>query len=63
VFNTKMPHSIHTFLVDGQVAGGWRHENGRILLEPFERLSRLSKATRRALEDEADHMAELFADR
>jgi hypothetical protein len=63
VFNTKTPHSIHTFLVDGQVAGAWRHENGRILLEPFERLSRLSKETRRALEDEADHMAELFEDR
>ena len=58
VFNTKTPHSIHTFLVDGQVAGGWRHENGRILLESFERLSR---ETRRALDEEAEHMAELFA--
>jgi hypothetical protein len=57
VFNTKTPHSIHTFLVDGQVAGSWRHEHGRIVLEPFERLS---KEIRRALDDEAEHMAELF---
>jgi winged helix DNA-binding protein len=58
VFNTKTPHSIHTFLVDGQVAGSWRHEKGGIVLEPFERLS---KETRRAVDDEADHMAELFS--
>ncbi len=45
IFNTKTPHSLHTFLVDGQVAGIWRHEEGRIVLEPFERLS---KETRRA---------------
>ena len=57
VFSTKTPQSIHTFLVDGRVAGSWRHEKGRIVLEPFERLS---KATRRALDDEAAHMAELF---
>jgi hypothetical protein len=57
VFNTKTPHSFHTFLVDGQVAGSWRHEQGRIVLEPFERLS---KETRRALDDEAGYMAELF---
>jgi hypothetical protein len=24
IFNTKMPQSIGTFLVDGQVAGTWR---------------------------------------
>jgi Winged helix DNA-binding domain len=58
IFNTKTPHSLHTFLVDGQVAGTWRHEKGRIVLEPFERLS---KETRRSLNDEAEHMAELFA--
>jgi hypothetical protein len=57
VFNTKTPQSIHTFLVDGQVAGGWRHEKGRIVLDPFERLPR---ETRRALDDEAEHIAELF---
>jgi hypothetical protein len=58
VFDTKTPHSIHTFLVDGQVAGSWRHERGRIVTEPFERLP---KETRRAIDDEAAHVAELFA--
>jgi hypothetical protein len=57
VFNTKTPHSIHTFLVDGKVVGSWGPEKGRIVLEPF---GRLSKKTRRALDDEAEHMAELF---
>ena len=28
VFNTKTPHSVPTFLVDGQVAGTWRFEDG-----------------------------------
>jgi hypothetical protein len=60
VFNTKTPHSIHTFLVDGRVAGSWRPEKGRIVLEPFERLS---KETRRALDEEGEHMRELFAER
>lgn len=59
VFSTKNPHSIHTFLVDGRVAGGWRHDRGRIVLEPFERRS---KATRAAVDEEAEHMAGLFAD-
>lgn len=60
IFNTKSPHSFHTFLVNGQVAGIWRHddEKGRIVVEPFERLS---KETRRALDDEGEHMRELFA--
>ena len=39
-----------TFLVDGFVAGTWRAENGRIVLEPF---SSPSPAIRRELEDEA----------
>ncbi len=40
------------------MAGSWRHEPGRIVTEPFERLS---TQTRRALDDEAAHVAELFA--
>jgi winged helix DNA-binding protein len=40
VFATKNPPSVPTFLVDGRVAGAWRYENGRIELEPYERLSR-----------------------
>ncbi len=40
VFNTKTPHSVNTFLLDGQVAGTWRHEKGALSLEPFRRLTR-----------------------
>jgi DNA glycosylase AlkZ-like len=40
VFDTKNPPSVPTFLVDGRVAGAWRHEAGRVELEPYERLSR-----------------------
>jgi hypothetical protein len=39
-----------TFLVDGVVAGIWRVDEGRVVLEPFERLS---AAARREVEDEA----------
>jgi hypothetical protein len=34
VFNTRTPHSINTFLVDGQVAGSWRFDK-KLELEPF----------------------------
>jgi hypothetical protein len=39
-----------TFLVDGLVAGLWEVEDGRVALEPF---SKLSRATRKELEEEA----------
>jgi Winged helix DNA-binding domain len=58
VFNTKTPHSVPTFLVDGAVAGSWKHESGRIRLEPFEPLPR---AVRRDLEDEARGLAAFHA--
>lgn len=58
VFNTKTPHSLATFLVDGQVAGTWRYERGRIRLEPFERLP---KSTLRELEGEAERLAAFLA--
>src|SRR5205085_11168436 len=38
IFNTKMPQSIGTFLVDGQVAGTWRSEHGRVTTSAFEPL-------------------------
>lgn len=38
VFNTKTPHSVPTFLVDGAVAGTWRYQEGRVELTPFEPL-------------------------
>jgi hypothetical protein len=42
------------FLVDGFVAGSWRHEGGRVVLEAFVPLPR---AARRELEDEARRLA------
>jgi hypothetical protein len=58
VFNTKTPHPVPTFLVDGQVAGTWRHEQGRILAEPFEELSR---AALRQVVEEAERLAAFHA--
>ena len=48
-----------TFLVDGFVAGLWRAEKGRVLLEPF---APLSRTTRRELEDEAGRLEAFLAD-
>jgi hypothetical protein len=39
VFSSKTPQSVNTFLVDGQVAGTWWFEDGRILVDPFEPLN------------------------
>ncbi len=47
-----------TFLVDGFVAGAWRMERGRVVIEPFERLSR---SVRRELADEAGQLEEFIA--
>jgi hypothetical protein len=57
VFNTKTPHSVPTFIVDGSVRGIWREEKGRIKLEPFEPLP---KKTKRDVEAEADRLSALF---
>jgi len=59
VFQTKPPHSVSTFLVDGAVAGKWRYEKGRVRLESF---ARLSATARRALEEEAERLAAFHAD-
>jgi hypothetical protein len=58
IFHTKLPQSLPTFLVDGQVAGTWRYHAGRIELDPFRPLA---AAKRRLLEDEAERLAALFA--
>ena len=58
IFGTKTPHSFNTFLIDGQVAGTWRHDKGRIALEPFHRLD---AARRRELEEEAEQLAAFHA--
>jgi len=57
IFHTRIPQSVPTFLVDGAVAGTWRHEDGRIRLEAFERLD---AATMRAVREEAERLAALF---
>jgi hypothetical protein len=54
VFDVKTPHSVPTFLVDGQVAGTWKHEGGRVALSPF---GSLPREARRALDDEASRLA------
>ena len=58
IFNTKMPHSVNTFLVDGRVAGTWRFDGSRIEIEPFRPLA---AAVRREVETEADRMAAFHA--
>jgi hypothetical protein len=40
VFNSRNPHSVPTFLVDGAVAGSWRYVDGRIDLTEFDPLPR-----------------------
>ena len=58
VFHTKMPPSYPTFLVDGQVAGTWKHEHGEIRLSPF---GDLRPRDRTALEEEAHRLAAFHA--
>ena len=52
------PQSFPTFLVDGAVAGTWRHAEGEIVLEPFAPLAPDDEA---ALRDEAIGLAALHA--
>jgi len=47
-----------TFLVDGYVAGIWRADNGRVVTEPFARLTREQKAEVR---DEAERLEAFLA--
>ena len=54
LFHTKNPQSEATFLVDGKVAGSWRYDNETIALEPF---GRISRETRKELNEEADRLA------
>ena len=47
------------FLVDGFVAGMWRVENGRVVLEPF---APLTRSVKREVEDEAGRLEAFLAD-
>ena len=58
VFHTKMPPSYPTFLIDGHVAGTWRHEDGEIRLTPFRKLAAGERA---ALEEEAHALTAFHA--
>jgi len=49
VFTSKNPFSVGTYLVDGRVAGAWTFREGRVVLDPYEELSRVDRA---AVEDE-----------
>jgi hypothetical protein len=55
IFNTKMPQSVGTFLVDGAVAGAWRPDG---TIEPF---VELTKAQRKAVDAEAARLADFSA--
>jgi hypothetical protein len=58
IFHTKTPQSKPTFAIDGHVAGAWRHEGGRVTLEPF---GRLPAAARAELEEEAELLSAFMA--
>jgi hypothetical protein len=55
IFNTKMPQSIGTFLVDGAVAGTWKPDG---TLTPF---VDLSGRQRTQVDKEAARLAEFMA--
>jgi hypothetical protein len=55
IFNTKMPQSVGTFLLDGAVAGAWRPDG---TIEPFEDLS---AKHRKQVEAEAARLAAFSA--
>jgi hypothetical protein len=57
LFQNQNPPSLPTFLVDGRVAGAWRHDGDRIVLEPFDRLAR---ETRRALAEEGERLRDVY---
>ena len=58
IFSTKMPQSVGTFLVDGAVAGTWRHDAGRVVTQPF---GRLSPAARTEVAEEAERFTSFHA--
>jgi len=58
IFNARTPHSVPTFLVDGQVAGTWRYAEGRVQVQAFHDLTR---ATMKELEEEATALAAMHS--
>ncbi len=58
VFNTKTPHSVGTFLVDGRVAGTWKETKGRVAYTPF---TPLPRAVREEVDAEAERLSAFHA--
>lgn len=58
IFPIDLPPSFPTVLVDGRVVGTWKYENGRVLVDAFERIPR---AAQRELKEEADRLAAFHA--
>jgi hypothetical protein len=58
IFDVRAPHGLAPFLVDGRVVGLWKHEHGRVKLDPFEPIPRRWK---RELDAEARALAALHA--
>jgi winged helix DNA-binding protein len=54
IFNTRTPHSLNTFLIDGYVAGTWRYESGDVRTEAFRPLT---AEEQRDVDAEADRLA------
>jgi hypothetical protein len=58
VFSSRNPFSVGTYLVDGRVVGAWSARGGRIVLDPFERLS---AADERAVDREREALETFHA--
>lgn len=58
IFNTKMPQSVPTFLIDGKVAGTWALDPNDLRLHPYRKLDRRSAS---ALDDEAERLRAFIA--
>ena len=58
IFSVKNPQSVNTYLVDGQVAGTWRFEDGEIRTSA---LRAISPQQRRELEEESNRLAAFHA--
>jgi hypothetical protein len=57
IFNTKLPQSLPTYLIDGTAAGTWRFEDGRVVLDPW-----YEHGDREALEEEGRALAQYLGD-
>jgi hypothetical protein len=60
IFHNQNPQSLPTFLVDGRVAGTWRYDGDRIVLEPF---ARIPRETRQALAEEAERLRDFHSEK